>query len=45
MLLIYLFVQPFHTQGFRYYIGINFNIVMYMLFVDYSVIVDVLTTV
>ena len=45
MLLIYLFVQPFHTQGFRYCIDINFNIVIYMLFVDYSVIVDVLTTV
>jgi len=44
MLLIYLFVQPFYTQGFRYCIGINFNIFIDMLFVDYSVIVDVLTT-
>lgn len=45
MLLTYLFVKTFHSQGFRYCIGINFNIVIYMPFVDYSVIVDMLITV
>lgn len=45
MLLTYLFVKPFHSQGFIYCIDIIFNAVIYMPFVDCSVIVDVLITV